>query len=83
MHREDLLINDSGDGKAVEAISERLPELDVVSALALIIEPIDTVNRGTLVVTAEDEEVLRVFDLVCEQEANGLERLLSSIDIVA
>lgn len=82
VHREDLLIDDRGDGKAVEAISERLPELDVVSAFALIVEAIDTVNRGTLVVTTEDEEVLRVLDLVCEQKANGLERLLSSVDIV-
>lgn len=34
MHREDLLIDDSSDGKAIEAIGEGLPELDVVSSFA-------------------------------------------------
>ena len=33
-------------------------------------------------VTAEDEEVLRVLDLVREKQADGLERLLSTVDIV-
>jgi hypothetical protein len=83
VHGEDLLINDGGDGQAVEAISERFPEFDIISALALIVETIDTVNRGTLMVTAEDEEVLRVLDLVREKQTNGFERLLSSVDIVA
>jgi hypothetical protein len=35
------------------------------------------------VVAAEDEEVLRVLDLVCEQKADGLERLLAAVDVVA
>jgi len=34
------------------------------------------------VVAAEDEEVLRVLDLVCEKETDGLQRLLASIDVV-
>lgn len=34
-------------------------------------------------VAAEDEEVFGILDLVCEQEADGLERLLATIDVVA
>lgn len=34
-------------------------------------------------VTTENEEVLWVLDLVCEQQANGFQRLFSSIYIVA
>ena len=34
-------------------------------------------------IAAEDEEVLGIFDLVGEEEANGLERLLASIDVIA
>lgn len=30
---EDLLVHDGGDGQAVEAVSERLPQLNVESAL--------------------------------------------------
>jgi hypothetical protein len=35
------------------------------------------------VVSAEDKEVFRVLDLVCEQKAYGLERLLSSVHVIA
>jgi hypothetical protein len=35
------------------------------------------------VVASEDEEVFGVFDLVREQQADGLERLLSSVDIIS
>jgi hypothetical protein len=83
VHCEDLLIDDSGNGQAIEAVGEGLPELNVVSALALIVESIDTVDRRALVVAAEDEEVLGVLDLVCEKQADGLERLLASVDVVA
>jgi hypothetical protein len=72
MHGEDFLINDSGDWQAVEAIRKSLPQLDVVSSLALIIETIDSVDGRTLVVSSQDEEILWVFDLVCQQEADGL-----------
>lgn len=82
VHGEDLLVDNSGDRKAVEAVSECLPELDVVSALALVVETIDTVDGGTLVVSSENEEVLRVLDLVCEQQADSLKRLLASVDVV-
>lgn len=82
MHGEDLLIDDGGDRQAVEAVGKGLPQLDVVPPFALIVEPIDTVDRGTLVVAAQDEEVLGVFDLVGEQEADGFERLLATVDVV-
>ncbi len=34
VHREDLLVDDGGDREAVEAVRERLPELDIVPAFA-------------------------------------------------
>lgn len=82
MHGEDLLVDDGGDGQAVEAVGEGLPQLDVVSSLALIVETVDAVDRGALVVAAQDEEVLGVLDLVGEEQADGLERLLATIDVV-
>ena len=82
VHGEDLFINDGGNRKAVEAVGESLPQLDVVSALALIVETVNTVDRGTLVVSTQNEEVLGVLDLVREKEANSLERLLATVDVV-
>lgn len=67
VHGEDLLVDDSGDGQAVEAIRKSLPKLNVVTTLALIVETIDTVDGGAFVVTSQDEEILGVLDLVCQQ----------------
>ena len=83
MHCENLLIDNGGNWQAVEAIRECLPQLDVISTLALIVESVYTVNRGALVVTAENEEIFRVLDLVRQQQADSLERLLASVDVVA
>ena len=83
VHREDLLVDDGRDGQAVEAVGEGLPQLDVVAALALIVEAVDAVDGGALVVPAEDEEVLGVLYLVGEEQAYGLEGLLASVDVVA
>lgn len=65
VHGEDLLVNDGCDGQAVEAIREGLPQLDVVPPFALVIKSVDSIDRGALVVAAQDEKVLRVLDLVC------------------
>lgn len=82
VHGENLLVDDSSDRKAVEAVGECLPQLDVIATLALVVESINTVDGGTLVVTSKDEEVFGVLDLVGEKQADGLKRLLSSVDII-
>ena len=48
-----------------------------------VIEPVYSVDTGTLVVSAQDEEVFRIFDFVSKQQANRFERLLATIDIVS
>lgn len=83
MHCEDLLVDDGGNRQAVEAIGKCLPQLDVVPSLALIVESVDAVDARALVVAAEDEEVLGILDLVRQQQADGLERLLSSVHVIA
>ena len=83
VHCEDLLVDDSRNRQAVEAVGECLPELNVITSLALIVEAVDAVDGRALVVAAQDEEVLRVLDLVREQQADCLEGLLSSVYIVA
>ena len=47
-----------------------------------IIKPVYPVDTGTFVISAQDEKVLRVLDLVCQQQTDRLQRLLSSIDVV-
>ncbi len=107
VHGEDLLVDDCGNGQAIEAVTvlllahglhrhnsarglpsrrysrKCLPQLDVVSALAFVVESVDTINRRTFVVTSEDKEVFRVFYLVGQEQADCLEGLLASIYIIA
>lgn len=64
MATENLLIYDGSNREAVEAVCERLPEFYVEPALALIIEAIDPVDGGALMVSPQEEEILRVFDLI-------------------
>jgi hypothetical protein len=83
MHGKDLLVDDGCDGQAVEAIGKGFPQLDVVSSFALVVEAVDAVDGRALVVAAQYEEILGVLDLVCEQQADCLQRLFASVYIVA
>ena len=51
--------------------------------LTLIVEAIDSVDGGTLVVAPEQEEVLRILDLVGQQQADGLQGLFPPVYVVA
>eukprot|EP00967_Tisochrysis_lutea_P041625 scaffold50029_cov21-Tisochrysis_lutea.AAC.1 len=59
----DLLVNERGHGKAVEAVRERPPQPDVVPPLALVVEAVDAVDGGALVVAPQKEEVFWVLNL--------------------
>jgi hypothetical protein len=83
VHREDLLVNDGRYGQAIEAVRKRLPQLDVVAPLAFVIKAVDAVDRRTLVVAAQHKEVFGVLDLVCQQQADRLERLFPPVDVIA
>lgn len=49
----------------------------------LVIEAVNTIDRGALVVASEDEEVLRVLNLVRQEQADGFQALLATIDVIA
>lgn len=66
MDAEDLVIDNSSDREAVEALNELLPEFQRVATLALIVESINTIDGAAFVVSSEQEEVLRILDLVGE-----------------
>jgi len=82
VHAENFLVDESSNRQAVEDVAEHAPESDGVSTLALVVKAIYTIDLGALMVSAEHEEVLRVLNLVAHQQANGFNRLLSTIDVV-
>lgn len=83
MTAEDLLVNDGGDGQAVEAVCERLPQLDVEPSLALVVEAVDPVYARALVIAPQQEEILWIFDFIRQQQTDRLQRLLAPVHVVA
>ncbi len=83
MHAKDFLIDNGSNGKAVEAVCEGFPKLNIVAPLALVIKSINTIDGGTLMISTKNEKIVRVFDFVGKEEADGFKALLSSIDVVA
>ena len=48
----------------------------------LVIESIDAVDGGALMVASEEEEVLGILDLVGQQQADGLQGLFAPVHVV-
>ena len=65
MHREDLLVYDCCNWQAVEAVCECFPQLDIISPFALVVKPIDAIDGGAFMISAQNEEIFWIFDLVC------------------
>jgi len=66
------------------ALRARTPRhVETRPRLTLVVEAVDAVDGGALVIAAQQEEVLRVLDLVREQQADGLQALLPAVDVVA
>lgn len=83
MHAEDLFIYKSSDGQTVKAVSKCLPDTNIKSPLALIIESIYAVDGSTFMVAPKKKEILLEFYLVRKEKANCFNALLSSINIVS
>jgi hypothetical protein len=82
MTAENFLVNKCSNWQAVEAVCEGLPEFDVVSSFAFVIEAVDSVDTGALVVTTKEEEVFREFDFVREKETDSFKRLFATINVI-
>ena len=51
--------------------------------LTFVIKAIYPIDTGAFVIAPEDEEVFGIFDLVSKKQADRLETLLPSINIIA
>jgi hypothetical protein len=81
---EDLVVDKGGEGEVVEEIREILPYVRIaVFAETLIIEPIDLCNLAGFVVATEDGDALGVSDFEGYKESDGLDGIITSINIIA
>ena len=52
MHAEDFIIDDGGNGQAIESVCESFPEFDVVSSLAFVVKAVNSVDGSALVISS-------------------------------
>lgn len=83
MHTEDLVVDQGWNWQVVEQVDEKLPELHVVTAFALVPETVDFWNVLAFVIATKHVNHVWVLDFVAEKETNGFDALFTSINIVA
>lgn len=83
MHTNDFVVNDGGAGETVEGVAKLLPHFNGKAATALIVESVDAIDPGTLVVSSKEKKVLRILDLVGKKQTHHFQRLFTAIDVVA
>ena len=83
MHANDFVINDGTTWEAVEGIAKLFPHFYRETAATFIVESVDTVNTGTLVITSQEEKVFWVLDLVGKEQTDYLQRLFTTVNVIA
>ena len=80
---KDLVVDQRGQGQVVEEVGEVFPDVRVaILSQAFVVESIDLGNLTGLVVTTENGDALGVSNFECDEERNGLDRVVTSIDVV-
>lgn len=83
MHTENLVLYQSSNWKSFKNLGKPLPEFDGVSFLALVVEPVESIDGLALVISSQEKEVLGVADFVGQEQDYGFYVLVSSVDVVS
>jgi hypothetical protein len=84
MQTENLVLDESGEGKEVEEVGEVFPNVCIaVLAQALVVEAIDLCDLARLMVTTKDGDTLRVADFEADEEGYGFNAVVTAVDIIA
>jgi hypothetical protein len=83
MDAKDFVIDYRSNGETVEALDKLLPELQRIPSFALVVKAVNSIDGPTFVISSQKEEIFRVLNLIGEQQANDLQVLLPSVDVVA
>jgi hypothetical protein len=80
---EDLVLDDSSQGKQVEEVGVVLPNISIaIFAQALIIEAIYLSNLAGLVVASQDGDSFLEPHLQSNEEGDGFNGVVASVDVV-
>ena len=76
--------HNSRHGQEVKRISEVLPDIGIaVLAKTFIIESVDLSDLSAFMISSQNGNAIFVPDFKCDQESDGFQTVISSIDIVA
>ena len=80
---ENLVFNESGEGKVVEEIGEIFPDIGVaVFAQTFVVKSIDLCNLAGFVVSTENSDTLGVTDLKADEERDRFNRVVTTVHVV-
>lgn len=78
-----LVFNEGGEGEVVEKVSEESPNVGVaVFPQALVVKAIDLRDLSGFVISTEDGDTVAVPQLESDEERDGLDRVVASVDVV-
>lgn len=81
---EDLIIDQGSEGEVIEEVGEVFPDIRIaILPEALIVEAIDLSDLAGFVVATEDCDSLGVSDFEGNEQCDGLNRVVTSINVVA
>jgi hypothetical protein len=81
---EYLVVDKGSEGEVIEEVGEVLPYAGVaVLSETLIVKAVDLGNLAGFVVASEDGDALRVSDFESNEECDGLDGVVSTINIIA
>jgi hypothetical protein len=80
----DLVVDQSRQGQIIEQVREKLPNVGIpILSQTLVVEPIDLGDLPRLVVTPEDGHSISVTEFQGDEQGDGLDRVVASVDVVA
>lgn len=82
MHAKNLIIDESSDWHAIKHVLEFFPNPNTVASFTFVIEAVHAIDLTALVVTSQQEEILRVLHFVGEQKNDSLKGLSTSVNII-
>lgn len=81
---KDLVLNQCGQREVVEEVGKEFPDIGIaVFAQTLVVEAIDLSDLAGFVVAAENGYALRVADFESDEQSDGLDGKVATVDVVA
>lgn len=83
METKDLAVDQCGQGKVVEKISEVFPDVGIaIFPETFIVETVDLSDLSRFVVASEDGNTVGISDLESDKKGDCLDRIVTSVNVV-